>query len=191
MNDNIILVKNMVCNRCVLAVEDILTNLQIPFLHIKIGEILVSNALQPSQKKLLAQEFLKIGLELIDNKQTAFIEKIKQLVILKARNEVNEQDKKKNLSSYLTDHIHQEYSYISSQFSGIEGRTIENFFIEQRIEKVKELLVYDEYSLSQIAFQLDYSSMAHLSNQFKKITGLTPSYFKEIGIIKRKALDTI
>ncbi|KOY86703.1 AraC family transcriptional regulator [bacterium 336/3] len=191
MNDKTVLVKNMVCNRCILAVEQTLQSLQIPFLQVKIGEIQTSTPLEDNQKHILTQELSKIGLEIIDNKQTAFIEKIKQLVILKARNEVKEEDKKKNLSVYLIDHIHQEYSYVSSQFSEIEGRTIENFFIEQRIEKAKELLVYNEYNLSQIAFELDYSSAAHLSSQFKKVTGLTPSHFKEIGSMKRKALDKI
>jgi AraC family transcriptional regulator len=191
MNDKTVLVKNMVCNRCILAVEQTLQSLQIPFLQVKIGEIHTSTPLEDNQKHILTQELSKMGLEIIDNKQTVFIEKIKQLVILKARNEVKEEDKKKNLSVYLIDYIHQEYSYVSSQFSEIEGRTIENFFIEQRIEKAKELLVYNEYNLSQIAFELDYSSTAHLSSQFKKVTGLTPSHFKEIGSMKRRALDKI
>lgn len=100
-------------------------------------------------------------------------------------------ENKTKLSIYLSDEIHLEYTYLSSLFSAIEGRTIENYFIEQRIEKAKELLVYDQLSLSEIAFQLEYSSVAHLSTQFKKITDLTPTYFKELGTSKRKALDEI
>ena len=95
------------------------------------------------------------------------------------------------LSIYLSQNVHHEYTYLSSFFSSIEGRTIENYFIEQRIEKVKELLVYKEMSLSEISFELEYSSVAHLSNQFKKITGLTPSHFKAVGSAKRKMLDQV
>jgi len=112
-------------------------------------------------------------------------------VLKKARNEANEKEMKTKLSSFLSTHLHYEYTYLSSFFSSVEGRTIENYFIEQRIEKVKELLVYKEMTLSEIAFEMDYSSVAHLSNQFKKITGLTPSHFKQIGSMKRKLLDQV
>jgi AraC-like DNA-binding protein len=100
-------------------------------------------------------------------------------------------DIKVNLSSYLSEKLHYEYTHLSSVFSAVEGRTIENYFIEQRIEKAKELLIYGHMTLSEIAFELDYSSPAHLSTQFKKTTGLTPSYFKEVGLAKRKALDKV
>ena len=101
------------------------------------------------------------------------------------------QTNKTKLSIYLSQNLHHEYTYLSSFFSSVEGRTIENYFIEQRIEKVKELLVYKEMSLSEISFELEYSSVAHLSNQFKKITGLTPSHFKEVGSARRKMLDQV
>ena len=132
-----------------------------------------------------------IGFEWIDNHNSGLVEKIKQLVIKRARKEVAEDEIKKKLSHYISDAVHHEYTYLSSLFSSVEGRTIENYFIEQRIERAKELLIYDQLSLSQIAFDLEYSSVAHLSLQFKKITGLTPTHFKEIGISKRKGLDTI
>ncbi|MBI3235492.1 MAG: helix-turn-helix transcriptional regulator [Bacteroidetes bacterium] len=127
----------------------------------------------------------------INNKASGTIEKIKQLVIKKARNEVVEKEIKMKLSAYLLQHLHHEYTYLSSFFSSVEGRTIENYFIEQRIEKVKELLVYKEMTVSEIAFDMEYSSVAHLSSQFKKITGLTPSHFKQVGSQKRKLLDKI
>jgi AraC-like DNA-binding protein len=136
-------------------------------------------------------ELAKIGLELIDNRTSGMIERIKQLVIKRARAETGGSDKKMKLSAYLSQHLHHEYTYLSSFFSSVEGRTIENYFIEQRIEKVKELLVYKEMTLSEISFELEYSSVAHLSNQFKKITGLTPSHFKQVGTQKRKLLDKI
>jgi AraC family transcriptional regulator len=184
-------VKNMVCHRCVLVVEDILQNESILFHKVIFGEIHLFNELSEEQKDRLIKAFDKVGFELIDNHSTALIEKIKNLVIKKARNEVDEKESKTKLSNYLSEKVNHEYTYLSSLFSSVEGRTIENYFIEQRIEKAKELLVYGQLTLSQIAFDLEYSSTAHLSTQFKKITGLTPTYFKEIGMVKRKSLDKI
>jgi len=181
----------MVCHRCVLAVEDVLTRLSIPFNKVTIGEIHFSGEIAQEQMDKLSLGLAAIGLKLIDNRMSGMIEKIKQLVIKKARNEVEEKEKKTKLSIYISQNLHHEYTYLSSLFSSVEGRTIENYFIEQRIEKVKELLVYKEMSLSEIHYELDYSSVAHLSNQFKKITGLTPSHFKKIGADKRKMLDQV
>jgi len=181
----------MVCNRCVLSVEDILNKAAIPYIKVLFGEIHLKQELTQKQKEVLNTELNRVGFELIDGHTTALIEKIKQLVIKKARNEDHVNEKKLNLSKYLSDKLNYEYTHLSSQFSAIEGRTIEQYFIEQRIEKVKELIVYRQLTLSEIAFELNYSSVAHLSAQFKKITGLTPSYFKEVGAAKRKALDKI
>lgn len=191
MNTTVLLVKNMVCQRCIMAVEAILQSEKIPFHKVVFGEIHLIDVLNEDQKERLKTKLSAIGFELIDNHTSGLIEKIKQLVIKRARNEMDSTDKKTKLSIYLSDIIHHEYTYLSSLFSAIEGRTIENYFIEQRIEKAKELLVYDQLSLSEIAFQLEYSSVAHLSTQFKKITGLTPTYFKELGTSKRKALDEV
>ena len=188
---SMLLVKNMVCHRCTLAVEEILRENAIPFHSVLTGEIHLCNEIEDTKKNLLKEKLSAIGLELIDNRMTGLIEKIKQLVIKKARNEVDEKDSKTKLSHYLSDHLHHEYTYLSHFFSSVEGRTIENFFIEQRIEKAKELLVYGQATLSQIAFELEYSSVAHLSSQFKKITGLTPSHFRQVGASKRKALDQV
>jgi YesN/AraC family two-component response regulator len=187
----ILLVKNMVCHRCLLAVEDILIKLSIPFTKILTGEIHLPEKLAQKQVSMLGTNLAAIGLELIDDRTGGLIEKIKQLVIKKARNEVKGKESKTNLSVYLSQNLHHEYTYLSSVFSAVEGRTIENYFIEQRIEKVKELLVYNEMSLSEIHYELEYSSVAHLSNQFKKVTGLTPSHFKKVGSAKRKMLDRI
>ncbi len=184
-------VKNMVCHRCVLAVEDILRNENIPFKQVIIGEMHLVDELTPEKKERLTKRLEAVGFELIDNHSTALIEKIKQLVLKRARNEVDEKNSNIKLSHYLSGSVNHEYTYLSSLFSAVEGRTIENYFIEQRIEKAKELLVYGQLTLSQIAFDLEYSSVAHLSAQFKKITGLTPTYFKEIGNEKRKSLDKI
>jgi AraC family transcriptional regulator len=191
MPSNTLLVKNMVCHRCILAVEGILQNEKIPFQKVGFGEIYLLEELLQHQKEQLSKKLTSIGFELIDNYTGGLIEKIKNLVIKKARNEVDEKESKTKLSNYLSENVNHEYTYLSSLFSSVEGRTIENYFIEQRIEKAKELLVYGQLTLSQIAFELDYSSTAHLSSQFKKITGLTPTYFKDIGIAKRKSLDKI
>jgi len=191
MSSVILVVKNMVCHRCTLAVEEVLRNSAIRYDQVITGEIHLPEDITSEQNDLLRKNLSKIGLELIDNRMSGMIEKIKQLVLKKARNEVNEKEMKTKLSSFLSTHLHYEYTYLSSFFSSVEGRTIENYFIEQRIEKVKELLVYKEMTLSEIAFEMDYSSVAHLSNQFKKVTGLTPSHFKQIGSMKRKLLDQV
>lgn len=181
----------MVCHRCVLAVEDILQTSGMAFQKVVTGEIHLKDEIEEEQKERLKKNLAAIGLELIDNRMSGLVEKIKQLVIKKARNEVGEKENKTKLSNYLSDKLHHEYTYLSSFFSSVEGRTIENYFIEQRIEKAKELLVYGQMTLSEIAYDLEYSSVAHLSSQFKKITGLTPSYFKQVGTQKRKSLDHI
>jgi len=181
----------MVCQRCLMAVETILQNEGIPFHKVVFGEIHLVAPLTQTQKTALTTQLAAVGFELIDNHTSALIEKIKQLVIKRARNETNAAESKTKLSIHLSDTLHHEYTYLSSLFSAIEGRTIENYFIEQRIEKAKELLIYDQLNLSQIAFQLEYSSVAHLSTQFKKVTGLTPTYFKELGALKRKGLDMV
>ena len=191
MTSNILLVKNMVCNRCVMTVENILEKAEIPFHKVLFGEIHLIGDLPGTQKQFLQEQLESVGFELIDNHVGSLIEKIKKHVIKKARNEVDEKQNKMNLSGYLSTVLHYEYTHLSSLFSEVEGRTIENFFIEQRIEKAKELLIYGQLTLSEIAFDLDYSSAAHLSSQFKKITGLTPSHFKQIGAQKRKALDQV
>lgn len=191
MSQEILFVKNMVCHRCVLAVEDVLKKEAMPFQKVIAGEIHLAEKLYEGKNELLKTRLNAIGLELIDNRMSGLIEKIKQLVIKKARNEVDEKENKIKLSAWLSQHLHHEYTYLSSFFSSVEGRTIENYFIEQRIEKVKEMLVYNEMTLSQISFEMEYSSVAHLSNQFKKITGLTPSHFRKVGSIKRKMIDHI
>jgi AraC-like DNA-binding protein len=186
-----LLVKNMVCHRCVLSVEAILNKAAIPFQHVTFGEIHLHDQLPPGQIALLSSKLKEVGFELIDNQLSGLIEKIKMLVIQRARNEGEKKEPRVNLSTYLSETLHYEYTHLSSIFSSVEGRTIENYFIEQRIERAKELLIYGQMTLSEIAYELDYSSPAHLSTQFKKTTGLTPSHFKEVGIARRKALDQV
>ena len=181
----------MVCHRCILAVSDILQSEKISFQKVSIGEINLMEELSQDQKDRLTGRLNKIGFEIIDNYSGGLIEKIKQLIIKRARNEVDEKDSKKKLSHYLSEKVNHEYTYLSSLFSSVEGITIEQFFIVQRIEKVKELLVYEELSLTEIAYQTGFSSVNHISAQFKKITGLTPSHFKKIRAEKRKPIDKL
>lgn len=188
---SILLVKNMVCQRCILSVEDILNKAAIPFDKVDFGEIHLPGKPNENQKEALLKELEKVGFELIDSHTTGIIEKAKHLIMKKARNEDGKSDNRLNLSKFLSEELNYEYTHLSSMFSAIEGRTIEQYFIEQRIEKAKELIVYRQLTLSEIALELNYSSVAHLSSQFKKITGLTPSYYKQVGNIKRKALDKI
>lgn len=191
MSSHLLLVKNMVCHRCIMAVEAILTKHDVPYHHVTFGEIHLTNEIAPHQKEAIATDLNTIGFELIDSHVNGLIEKIKLHVLQKARNEVSEEERALNLSSYLAEKLHYEYTYLSSLFSSIEGRTIENLYIEQRIEKAKEFLIYGQMTLSEIALELEYSSTAHLSSQFKKVTGLTPSHFKQIGNQKRQALDQV
>ncbi len=184
-------IKNMVCNRCVLALENMLKQLEIPYHQILVGEVHLYNELDELKRIQLIEQLKAIGLELVSNRLNQLIEKTKQLILRKARNEISGQERKQKLSFYLTEKLSLDYSYLSHLFSSYEGRTIENYFIEQRIEKTKELLVHGELNLSEIAYELDYSSVAHLSTQFKKTTGFTPSHFKNTGKHKLKSLDQV
>ncbi|RSC93335.1 helix-turn-helix domain-containing protein [Tenacibaculum singaporense] len=184
-----LIIKNMVCNRCILVIQNELDKLGIRVKNIKLGEVILEKELTSDEKESLDKVLLDLGFEIIDDKKSRIIEKIKNLII----NLVHHQDSetKINLSELLSNELHHDYNYLSNLFSEVEGTTIEKYFIAQKIEKVKELLVYDELSLSEIAFRLHYSSVAYLSNQFKKVTGLTPSHFKKIRKDRRKPLDEV
>jgi YesN/AraC family two-component response regulator len=184
-----IYVKNMVCNRCIMVVKNELDKLGFPSLAISLGEVELTNDLTESEKLNLDNHLKTFGFELIDDKKSRLIGQIKSSII-----EIIHQhngDINSNLSDYLSSKLHHDYTYLSNLFSEVEGTTIEKYFIAQKIEKVKELLVYDELSLSEIAHQMNYSSVGYLSNQFKKVTGLTPTHFKDIKENKRKPLDEV
>lgn len=179
----------MVCNRCILVVQNELEKLDLKIKNIRLGEVTLENDLTPEYKQTIEDVFEPLGFEVIDDKKGRIIEKIKNTIINLVHHEG--QDLKTNLSDVVSEKLHHDYNYLSNLFSEIEGTTIEKYFIAQKIEKVKELLVYDELSLSEIAFRLNYSSVAYLSNQFKKVTGLTPSHFKQVKEDKRKPLDKL
>lgn len=182
-------IKNMVCNRCIMVVQNELDKLRLKTKSVKLGEVIFDKELTNEEKSNFSDALLPLGFEVINDKKSRIIEKIKNKIIDLVHNQDN--DTKNNLSDVLSSQLHQDYNYLSNLFSEVEGTTIEKYFIAQKIEKVKELLVYDELSLSEIAFRLNYSSVAYLSNQFKKVTGLTPSYFKKIKEEKRKPLDKV
>ncbi|HAC15048.1 MAG TPA: AraC family transcriptional regulator [Bacteroidetes bacterium] len=182
-------IKNMVCNRCILVVKNELEKLGFASVKLTLGEVELENEIDEKEKSIINNHLQTLGFELIDDKKGRIIEKIKNIIIDLVHNQDN--DAKTNLSNVLSSKLHHDYNYLSHLFSEVEGTTIEKYFISQKIEKVKELLVYDELSLSEIAFRLKYSSVAYLSNQFKKVTGLTPSHFKQIKEEKRKSLDKV
>ena len=184
-----IYIKNMVCNRCILVVKNELEKLGFQTLSISLGEVELKNDLSETEKTSLDNHLKTFGFELIDDKKSRLIGQIKSTIIEIIHK--NNTELKSNLSDYLSSKLHHDYTYLSNLFSEVEGTTIEKYFIAQKIEKVKELLVYDELSLSEIAYQMNYSSVGYLSNQFKKVTGLTPTHFKNIKEIKRKPLDEV
>lgn len=179
----------MVCSRCKMVVKEILEELGLHPVHMELGVIELEEVDLSQVLDQLKTALQAVGFDLLDDKKTKSIEKVKNAIT----NLVHYQDNRldKNLSEYLAGELHQDYSALSNLFSEVEGITIEKYYILQKIEKVKELLVYDELTLSEIAFQLNYSSVAYLSNQFKKVTGLTPSHFKKIGAIKRRPLEDL
>lgn len=182
-------IKNMVCNRCVMAVKQVADNLKLNVISVNMGELELGSELSPLQEIQIRSELKALGFEVLDSQKQKTIEKIKNIIIEHVH--YSENDKLHNLSDILATKLNKDYSYLSGLFSDVEGTTIEKYAINQKIEKAKELIIYAELSLSEIAFQLGYSSVAHLSNQFKKITGLTPSHFKQVGFNKRKPLDEI
>ncbi len=184
-----IYVKNMVCNRCIMVVQNELTRIGLHIEKISLGEVKLNDNLTGEKITEIEKVLTPLGFELIDDKKSRLIEQIKNIII----NHIHHQNNKlnTNLSELISSELNHDYNYLSNTFSEVEGTTIEKYFIAQRIEKVKELLVYDELTLSEIAHRLNYSSVAYLSNQFRKITGLTPSHFKKIGNQKRKPIDKV
>jgi AraC-like DNA-binding protein len=171
------------------VVQQELEKLNIDNCKVALGEIETKAELPKETVHQLASNLAALGFELLDNSKQQLIEKIKNIIIQQIHH--SDEEKQYNYSEILSKALHKDYSYLSSLFSEVEGITIEKYIINQKIEKVKELIIYDELSLSEIAFKLGYSSVAHLSNQFKKVTGLTPSHFKQVGQNKRKPLDQV
>lgn len=184
-----IFIKNMVCNRCISAVEKVFNDLKIEITSIDLGEVETKTILTQEEFQNLDQKLKENGFQILEDSSKKLIEKIKKNIILK----INELDISEDfiLSKFLSEKIHKEYSAISKTFSQNENVTLEQYFILQKIEKVKELLLYGELSLTEISQKLGYKSVQHLSSQFKNCTGFTPSEFKKLKQKNRISLDKI
>ena len=184
-----LLIKNMVSLRCKLIVKSELEKMQLLFTVVELGEVEIIGELSPKQQQELKTSLLKFGLELLEDKKSMLIEKIKNIIV----EMVHYSDKPPllNFSAYLAEKLNYDYNYLSNLFSEVKGTTIEHFIISHKIERAKEFLLYDELTLTQIASKLHYSSVAHLSNQFKKVSGLTPSQFKQLKDKSRSPLEEI
>jgi YesN/AraC family two-component response regulator len=182
-------IKNMVCIRCQMIVKAELEKLGVQYTSVELGEANISGSVSTKQLNQLNVALKKTGLELMDDNKTIIVEKIKTIIIELVH--YSDDQIKVNLSDFLTEKLNHNYTYLSNLFSEVKGTTIEKYYLAHKIEKVKELLVYDELNLTEIAWKLHYSSVAHLSNQFKKMTGLTPSHFKSLKHKRRTAIGDV
>jgi len=182
-------VKNMVCPRCIRAVERVFDEANLPTKNVQLGEVEIAAEPTAEQLDSLKKSLEKEGFELLDDQRSRLIEKVKSLLIGQVQS--GEVPENFSLVKFMGKALHRDYSAISKLFTEVEGITLEQYFILQKIEKVKEWLVYNELTLSEIAFRLGYSSVAYLSSQFKKVTGMTPTEFKNNHSGRRHALDHI
>ncbi len=183
-------IRNMVCDRCIKSVTQLFRNAGIEPVKVQLGIIHIEQEPDPGVIDRIREELLREGFEWLDDKKVRLTEKVKKEILqLVQSGELD--DMKMKLSSFLATRLNLDYHYISNVFSTVENITIEQYFILQKIEKVKEWLVYDELSLGEMAYRLGYSSVAHLSGQFKKVTGFTPSQFKKLKEHTRKSIDRL
>ena len=182
-------IKNMVCIRCKMAVKEVLKNMGLHFVVVDLGEVDIMENISKEQRYELKMALLVSGLELMDDKKSILIERIKTVIIELIYNA--DEELKINLSDYLSQKLNHDYTYLANLFSEVQGTTIEQFHISHKIERVKEFLVYNEHTLTEIAYKMNYSSVAHLSNQFKKNTGLSPSHFKQLKNKRRSSIEEI
>ena len=181
-------IKNMVCRRCIMVVSNIFQEAGIDEALVEMGKVKVNNPIPEDELAQINSQLKSVGFEIINNHLIQIIEQIKKVIVNYVYGNENQNVK---FSALLTEQLNRDYNYLSSVFSSVEGTTIEKYMINLKIERVKEFLVYDEKTLSEIAFEMGYSSVAHLSGQFKRITGFTPSYFKRLGEQKRKSIDEV
>lgn len=179
----------MVCIRCQMVVKTELEKIGIPYVYVRIGEAEIIGDINQAQLEQLDFALKKSGLLMMDDKKSILVEKIKNAIIELVH--YTEEQIKVNLSDYLSEKLNYDYTYLANLFSEVKGITIEKFYLTHKIERVKELIVYDELNLTEIAYKMHYSSVAHLSNQFKKFTGLTPSHFKKLKMKRRDTLENV
>jgi AraC-like DNA-binding protein len=179
----------MVSLRCKMLVKDELNKLGINPESVELGVVEIQDDITEEQLEIFGENLKKAGLELLDDKKNILVEKIKSVIIEMVH--YSDEMPKINYSDYISEKVGYDYTYLSNTFSEVKGITIQQYIIMHKIEKVKELLLYDELTLTEIAHQLHYSSVAHLSNQFKKVTGLTPTYFKEFKQNRKRSLEDL
>jgi len=182
-------IKYMVSLRCKMVVHEELNNLGIKHAVVDLGIVEILNDITEQQREILKENLLRSGLELLDNKKSILIEKIKNVITEMIH--YSDELPKENFSDYISEKLGYDYTYLANTFSEVKGITIQHFIIVNKIEKVKELLLYDELNLTEISYKLNYSSVAHLSNQFKKVTGLSPSFYKQLKQKRTKNLENI
>ncbi len=181
-------IKYMVSVRCKMAVKEELKKMGLHFIVVDLGEVEIMETLSAEEREKMKRALQPLGLELMDDKKAILIERIITVIVEMVH--YADEHPKTNFSDYLTEKLNYDYTYLANLFSEVKGITIEHYIINHKIEKVKELLLYDELSLTQISYKLNYSSVAHLSNQFKKVTGLTPSHFKQLKV-KRTPIEEV
>ena len=179
----------MVCPRCIEAVHQIFNDLGVQVVDIQLGKVSLKEELSSTQKEILSEQLTNRGFELLDDKQSQIINRVKAIIIDQIHHK--QQPIATNFSTLLVESIHYDYAHLSRLFSSVEGKTIERYIMTQKIEKVKELLTYNEMTLSEIAYDMGYSSTAHLSGQFKKVTGMSPTKFKNLHQQSRNNLDQL
>ena len=182
-------IKYMVSNRCKIAVKDELKKLGLHFILVDLGEVEIMESLTAEKREQTKIALFNAGFELMDDKRAVLIERIKNTII----EMVHHTDEliKTNFSVYLSEKLNHDYTYLANLFSEVQGTTIEQFIISHKIERIKELIIYGEQNITEIAWRMNYSSVAHLSNQFKTMTGLTPSQYKQLRIKRRKSFENI
>jgi YesN/AraC family two-component response regulator len=184
-----LLIKNMVSLRCKMIVKAELERMNLQFTAVELGEVEIMGELSSKQEQELKTSLLRSGLELLEDKKSMLIEKIKNIVVEMIH--YSDEPPVFNFSTYLSEKLNYDYNYLSNLFSEVKGTTLEHFIISHKIEKAKELLIYNELTLTEIAEKLHYSNVAHLSNQFKKVTGLTPTFFKKMKHKRLIALENL
>ena len=179
----------MVSARCKMAVKEELKKLGLHFIIVDLGEVEIMENISGNQREQLKTALLASGLELMDDKKAMLIEKIKNAIIEMVHH--TDEMIKINFSTFLSEKLHHDYTYLANLFSEVQGTTIAQFIISHKIERIKELMIYDELNITEIALKMNYSSVAHLSNQFKKVTGLSPSHFKQLKDKRRNPIEEI
>lgn len=182
-------IKYMVSNRCKMAVRDELKKLGLHFIVVDLGVVEIMENISMEKRLLLKQGLFISGLELMDDKKAILIEKIKNIIVEMIHH--SEEVIKVNFSDFLAEKLDHNYTYLANLFSEVQGTTIEQFIISHKIERIKELMIYGELNITEIAWKMNYSSVAHLSSQFKKVTGLSPSHFKQMKDKRRNPIEDI